>query len=181
LCCTLRGASPHARHAPAHHPRAQLCGLIAADEGRHEVAYQRIVEELAQRDPRGVVLALADMMKKQISMPAHNMDDGEHSERTGRSLFTDYAAVAERLKVYTAHDYADILDHLLTRWRIGSLAVGEVGQASEAQAWLMAQPTRVRRLADVADRRRRNATRPDAPPVAQDAQFSWIFNRAVAL
>ena len=78
---------------------AKLCGLIAADEGRHEVAYQRIVSELAQRDPAGVVLALAAMMRRTIVMPAHNMDDGQHVQRTGKSLFDDYADVADRLGV----------------------------------------------------------------------------------
>jgi acyl-[acyl-carrier-protein] desaturase len=156
---------------------AKLCGLIAADEGRHEVAYQRIVEELAVRDPKGVVLALAAMMHKQITMPAHNMDDGYHSERTGRSLFTDYAAVAERLGVYTANDYADIMQHVLTRWNIGGLAVGETGEAAEAQAWLMAQPARVRRLADIAARRRINTRA--TPPAS--SEFAWVFDRPVEL
>ena len=32
-------------------------------------------------------------------MPAHNMDDGQHAARTGKSLFDDYAAVADRLGV----------------------------------------------------------------------------------
>jgi acyl-[acyl-carrier-protein] desaturase len=158
---------------------AKLTGLIAADEGRHEVAYQRIVAELGDRDPHGVVLALADMMRKTIQMPAHNMDDGEHLDRTGRSLFTDYAAVAEKLGVYSAYDYADILEYLLQRWNIGSLRVGEAGSAADAQAWLMAQPQRVRRLAEIAERRRKNARAGQA--VTEAAQFSWIFNREVAL
>jgi acyl-[acyl-carrier-protein] desaturase len=33
------------------------------------------------------VLAFADMMKKQIVMPAHLMDDGEHEARNKRNLF----------------------------------------------------------------------------------------------
>lgn len=33
--------------------RAQMLGLIAADEGRHETAYQRIIEEILRRDPEG--------------------------------------------------------------------------------------------------------------------------------
>jgi hypothetical protein len=33
---------------------------------------------LAQRDPDGAMLAFADMMKKQIVMPAHLMDDCQH-------------------------------------------------------------------------------------------------------
>ena len=78
---------------------AKLCGLIAADEGRHEVAYQRIVDELAKRDPAGVVLALESMMRHTIVMPAHHMDDGQHRQHSSKSLFDDYAAVADRLGV----------------------------------------------------------------------------------
>ena len=29
---------------------ATICGLIAADEGRHEIAYQRIIDEVMKRD-----------------------------------------------------------------------------------------------------------------------------------
>ena len=74
---------------------AKICGIIAADEGRHEIAYQRIIDEVMKRDQDGAVLAFADMMKKQIVMPAHLMDDGEHRARTGRDLFSDFATVAE--------------------------------------------------------------------------------------
>lgn len=67
---------------------AKICGSIASDEGRHEIAYQRIVEKLYEKDPDGAVLAFADMMRKQIVMPAHLMDDGEHSiKNPGRNLF----------------------------------------------------------------------------------------------
>jgi hypothetical protein len=67
---------------------AKLCGSIASDEGRHEIAYQRIVEKLYELDPDGAVLAFADMMRKQIVMPAHLMDDGEHgANNSGRNLF----------------------------------------------------------------------------------------------
>ena len=67
---------------------AKLCGSIASDEGRHEIAYQRIVEKLYEVDPDGSVLAFADMMRKQIVMPAHLMDDGAHGElNSGRNLF----------------------------------------------------------------------------------------------
>lgn len=55
---------------------AKLCGLVAADEGRHEIAYSTIVGELFNRDPDGAMLAFADMMKKGIVMPAHFLDDG---------------------------------------------------------------------------------------------------------
>ena len=44
----------------------------------------------------GAINAFADMMRKQITMPAHMMDDGEHKGRTSRDLFSDYSAVTER-------------------------------------------------------------------------------------
>ena len=38
------------------------------------------------------MLAFADMMRKQIAMPAHLMDDGRHGEMNGgRNLFEDFA------------------------------------------------------------------------------------------
>ena len=36
------------------------------------------------RDPSGTMIAFADMMRKQIVMPAHLMDDLEHQGRNGR-------------------------------------------------------------------------------------------------
>ncbi|EFJ20421.1 hypothetical protein SELMODRAFT_418315 [Selaginella moellendorffii] len=62
-------------HAKEHgdHNLATVCGLIAADEKRHENAYTRIVEKLFEIDPEGTMLGLEDMMRKKISMPAHLM------------------------------------------------------------------------------------------------------------
>lgn len=47
----------------------------------------RIMDALFERDPNGSVLAFADMMKKQIVMPAHLMDDNQHQAKHGRNLF----------------------------------------------------------------------------------------------
>jgi acyl-[acyl-carrier-protein] desaturase len=69
------------------------------------------------------------------------------------------------------------MEHVLQRWGVGSLRVGETGEAAEAQQWLMAQPTRVRRLAEVASTRRARAARAEAPPLTQ--QVSWVFDRPV--
>jgi acyl-[acyl-carrier-protein] desaturase len=155
---------------------SKLCGLVAADEGRHEIAYQRIVDELFKRDPEGTLLAFADMMKKQIVMPAHLMDDGQHHGRTGRALFTDYSAVAERTGVYTPNDYVDIMEHLINRWDIASRKV--TGEAAQAQEFLMAQPERIRKLAAFAKRKKDAAT---AKGAVTHEHFSWIFGREVAL
>ncbi|XP_048572966.1 stearoyl-[acyl-carrier-protein] 9-desaturase 5, chloroplastic-like [Triticum urartu] len=56
---------------------AQICGTIAADERRHELAYTKIVEKLFEVDPDYTVLAFASIMKKKITMPAHLMYDGQ--------------------------------------------------------------------------------------------------------
>merc|ERR1719262_1059125 len=74
---------------------SQICIQIASDEQRHEIAYQKIVEEFFRRDPDGTMMAFADMMRKGIVMPAHMMCDGEHRDREGRSLFADFSSVAE--------------------------------------------------------------------------------------
>jgi acyl-[acyl-carrier-protein] desaturase len=92
-----------------------MCGQIAADEARHELAYTAIVAEIMRHDPDGALLAIEDMMKKGILMPAHYVDDGWHSEANqGQNLFTDYATVADALGVYTTHDYASIVEHLVS-------------------------------------------------------------------
>jgi hypothetical protein len=45
------------------------------------------MDKLFELDPNGSVLGFADMMRKQIVMPAHLMDDGQHLGKTGRNLF----------------------------------------------------------------------------------------------
>ena len=63
------------------------------------------------RDPSGTTLAFADMMKKQIVMPAHMMDDLVHKGRTGRNIFQDFSTVAESTGTYTAqvHQHSCLL------------------------------------------------------------------------
>jgi len=151
----------------------KICGTIAADEGRHEIAYQRIVDQLFERDEEGAMLAFADMMKKQIVMPAHMMNDNEHREKTGRDLFDDFSSVAERVGVYTAQDYADIMEHLIKRWDIENRNLS--GEAADAQEYLCKLPTRVRRLAE------RTSARKKKMQTSSSAEFSWIFNREVPL
>ena len=141
---------------------AQICGTIAADEKRHETAYTKIVEKLFEIDPDGTVLAFADMMRKKISMPAHLMYDGQDD-----SLFEHFSAVAQRLGVYTAKDYADILEFLVGRWNLEKL-VGLSGEGRKAQDYVCGLAPRIRKLEERAQGRAKPAT---AVP------FSWIFGR----
>lgn len=151
----------------------KICGAIAADESRHEIAYTRIVDELFRRDPEGAMLAFADMMRKQIIMPAHLMNDMEHATRNpGRKLFDDFSDVAEKLGVYNAEDYCAIMEHLVDRWEVKSQKVS--GEAAEAQEYLCKLPDRFRKLAE------RAATR-KAKVAQKPVSFSWIFNNELVL
>ncbi|KAI3675835.1 hypothetical protein L1987_85431 [Smallanthus sonchifolius] len=57
--------------------RVSICGIIASDEKRHKNAYIKIVEMLLEVDTPTTMLAIADMMKKGITMPAYLMNDGQ--------------------------------------------------------------------------------------------------------
>jgi acyl-[acyl-carrier-protein] desaturase len=157
----------------------RICGTIAADEGRHEIAYTKIVDQLFLRDEEGAMLAFADMMKKQIIMPAHLMNDNQHKANTGRDLFDDFSSVAENVGVYTAQDYADIMEHLIKRWDIEKRALS--GEAAEAQDYVCRLPTRVRRLAERSSARKKKNMMAEKAGQAGQAQFSWLFNREVNL
>ncbi|XP_060215897.1 stearoyl-[acyl-carrier-protein] 9-desaturase, chloroplastic [Lycium barbarum] len=145
---------------------AQICGTIAADEKRHETAYTKIVEKLFEIDPDGTVLAFADMMRKKISMPAHLMYDGRDD-----NLFDHFSAVAQRLGVYTASDYADILEFLVGRWKVSDLT-GLSGEGRKAQEYVCGLAPRIRRLEERAQGRAKQG--PIIP-------FSWIYDREVKL
>ncbi|KAL8051924.1 hypothetical protein ABFX02_06G179400 [Erythranthe guttata] len=157
-----------ARHAKTHGDSklAQICGTIAADEKRHETAYTKIVEKLFETDPDGTVLSLADMMRKKISMPAHLMYDGVDD-----NLFEHFSAVAQRLGVYTAKDYADILEFLVGRWEVEKLT-GLSGEGNKAQDYVCGLPARIRRLEE-----RAHARAKEVAPVP----CSWIFGREIKI
>ncbi|KAK6938312.1 Fatty acid desaturase, type 2 [Dillenia turbinata] len=147
---------------------AKICGSIASDERRHENAYSRIVEKLLEVDPNGAILAIADMMKKKITMPAHLMRDG-----VDPMLFEHFSAVAQRIGVYTASDYADILEFLVGRWRLEKME-GLNGEGRKAQDFVCGLSPRIRKLQERADERARKLQ-------PQGVKFSWIFNKELLL
>ncbi|KAL5992982.1 Stearoyl-[acyl-carrier-protein] 9-desaturase 6, chloroplastic [Asimina triloba] len=147
---------------------ARVCGTIASDEKRHENAYSKIVEKLLEVDPSSAMLAIEDMMRKKITMPAHLMHDGRDQR-----LFDHFSAVAQRLGVYTAKDYADILEFLVKRWRLEKLE-GLSGAGRRAQDFVCGLAPRIRKLQERADERARQM----AP---KHVRFSWIFDREVEL
>lgn len=145
---------------------AQICGIIASDEKRHENAYQKIVEKLFELDPNGTMLCFEDMMRKRISMPARLMYDG-----CDENLYDKYSLVTQRTGVYTARDYADILEHLIRRWKVDK-QVGLSSRGQQAQEYVCSLAARVRRVEE------RSASQAHKRP--RTASFSWIFNNEVA-
>ncbi|KAD4586307.1 hypothetical protein E3N88_23908 [Mikania micrantha] len=146
---------------------ARICGTIASDEKRHENAYVKIVEKLLEVDPTGAMMAIADMMKKKITMPAHLMYDGQDP-----SLFEHFAAVAQRLGIYTADDYADILEYLIGRWKLEKIEGGLTGEGRRAQDFVCGLAPRIRKLQERADERARKMQ-------PRGVKFSWLFNKEV--
>ncbi|KAJ4838048.1 Stearoyl-[acyl-carrier-protein] 9-desaturase 6, chloroplastic [Turnera subulata] len=147
---------------------ARICGTIASDERRHENAYAKIVEKLLEVDPNGGMLAVADMMRKKITMPAHLMHDGNDPH-----LFDHFSAVAQRLGVYTADDYADILQFLIERWGLQKLE-GLTGEGRRAQDFVCGLAPRIRRLQE------RTVEKAKLLEPLR-VRFSWVFNKEIAL
>ena len=144
---------------------AKVCGIIAADEGRHEMAYSRVVEKLFELDPNDTMLGFEDMMRKQIVMPAHLMYDGQNE-----NLWTDFSSVAEHTGVYTAFDYADIMEHMIKFLKIENMSF--TGDAQGAQEYVCKLPPRIRKLAERAAARAKKAGPRKGP-------ISWVHNREV--
>jgi len=92
-------------------------------------------------------------------------------------LFDDYAMVAQDLGVYTARDYAAIVQHLVDRWQLGSIT-GLSGEAAQAQEFLLGHAQKIQRLADIAERRKASRTGKGVPTAKT---FSWIFHDKVHL
>ena len=141
-----------------------ICALIAGDEGRHEKAYTSFVGKIIELDPSSIVLAFRDMMQEQIVMPAHLMTDGRNP-----NLFKHFSLVAQRIGVYTAADYTEIMEHLLRSWEIETLT-GLSPEAAQAQDYLCRLPTRYKKL---------NERLKSRLTVSSPLSFSWIQNRAV--
>jgi acyl-[acyl-carrier-protein] desaturase len=147
----------------------RICAKISGDEGRHELAYQKFSEEILKRDPDGLIGVFGDMMRQQISMPAEQMTDGKNP-----NLYTDFSAIAQRTGVYTAIDYADIIDHLVKRWDIANIE-GLSGETEKEREYICRLPERYRKLAERSANKKKKVTEDEVPMVA----FDWVFGRAV--
>jgi acyl-[acyl-carrier-protein] desaturase len=123
---------------------SKMCGVIASDEARHAKAYKYFISKIFEVDPNEAMLAFEDMMRKKIVMPAHFLR--EVGLKVGQT-FGHFTDAAQRLGIYTAVDYVDILKELIEDWHIES--VTELSESGEkARDYIMQLPARLLRVAE---------------------------------
>lgn len=137
----------------------KMCGLIAADEARHERVYRAMMAAILERHPDGALDALRDTLGR-VAMPAKNMSDG-----VSRRLFQQFADVGRRIGVYDLNDYADNVEGFISYLGLGTLS-GLSGEAARQQDEICAMPAWYRKKSEVLDRAR-----------ARPMPFQWIHGR----
>ncbi|MFM2214318.1 MAG: hypothetical protein RL427_1581 [Bacteroidota bacterium] len=137
---------------------SKICKIIAGDEMRHHLAYSEFVNRIFKIDASEMLLAFEYMMKKKITMPANLIR--ESGESIGMA-FEKFSESAQRIGVYTALDYVDILDKLNVKWEIDKL-VNLTDEAEKARDYLLKLPARMTRVAE----------RMVVP--AEEKLFSWV-------
>ena len=137
---------------------SKMCGVIAADEARHAKAYKDFISRVFEVDANEAMLAFEDMMRQKIVMPAHFLR--EVGLQMGQT-FGHFTDAAQRLGVYTAVDYVQIMKQLIEDWQIEKLRdLNEAGE--KARDYVMNLPDRLLRVAD----RMKNPS--------LEYKFSWI-------
>ena len=123
---------------------SKMCRLIAGDEMRHHLAYSEFVDRIFKVDPSEMMLAFQHMMKLKITMPAHFLRE---SGQKISDAFEQFSDSAQRIGVYTAQDYVDILRKLIEKWQIDKIT-GLTAEAEKARDFLMKLPDRMARISE---------------------------------
>ena len=137
---------------------SKMCGVIASDEARHAKAYKDFMSKIFEVDPSEAMIAFEDMMRNKIVMPAHFLR--EVGLKIGQT-FGHFTDAAQRLGVYTALDYVDIMNQLIVEWNLDGLKdLNEAGE--KARDYVIQLPSRLLRIAE----RMKNPS--------LEYKFSWI-------
>jgi acyl-[acyl-carrier-protein] desaturase len=123
---------------------SKMCKMIAGDEMRHHHAYSEFVNRIFQVDPSEMMIAFQFMMKQKIVMPAHFLRE---SGQKISSAFEQFSDSAQRIGVYTAADYIDIMQKLMDKWEIDKIT-GLTDEAEKARDYLMKLPARMARISE---------------------------------
>jgi acyl-[acyl-carrier-protein] desaturase len=141
---------------------SRICKTIAGDEARHEKAYKSFMSKIFEIDPNGGLKAFEQMMRKQIVMPAILMEEGAKDP----NIFTDFSAITQKIGVYTTWDYASIIDHLVSLWKIESLTGLKDGM-TKAQDYLCTLAARYQKIAE-------------RMKIPEDINLNWLSNKKLA-
>jgi acyl-[acyl-carrier-protein] desaturase len=123
---------------------SKMCKMVAGDEMRHHHAYSHFVTEIFKLDPSEMMLAFQYMMKAKIVMPAHFLRE---SGQKVSSAFEAFSDSAQRIGVYTANDYVDIMQKLIEKWEIEKIT-GLNDEAEKARDYLMKLPARMAKVSE---------------------------------
>ncbi len=142
---------------------AEMCVRISGDEVRHERAYKLFFGKIIESDPSGALQAFETMMRKKVIMPAQEMEDGKVD------LFAQHVSIAQRMKIYTTRDYADVIEHFIEFWNIPRLTHLSP-EGAKAQEYLCGLHERYLHRADRIESR--IAKQPKTP-------CPWLFDRPI--
>lgn len=123
---------------------SKLCKMIAGDEMRHHHAYSEFVNQIFKVDPSEMMLAFQYMMKQKIVMPAVFLRESGEKISTA---FEEFSNSAQKLGVYTAADYVDILKKLTEKWEIDKIT-NLSAEAEKARDYLMRLPERMAKISE---------------------------------
>ncbi|MCV2485580.1 acyl-ACP desaturase [Flavobacterium sp. SH_e] len=123
---------------------SKMCKMIAGDEMRHHHAYSEFVTRIFQVDPSEMMLAFQYMMKQKIVMPAHFLRESGQKISTAFEQFSDSA---QRIGVYTANDYVEIMQKLINKWEIDKIS-NLSDEAEKARDYLMKLPARMAKISE---------------------------------
>ncbi len=122
----------------------KMCNMIAGDEMRHHNAYSEFVKQIFNVDPSNMMVAFSDMMRNKIVMPAGFLRE---SGNKISSAFEQFSDSAQRIGVYTAQDYVDIMQKLIDKWEIDKF-MNLTDEAEKARDYLMKLPARMARVSE---------------------------------
>ena len=123
---------------------SKLCKMIAGDEMRHHHAYSEFVNQIFKVDPSEMMLSFQYMMKQKIVMPAVFLRESGEKISTA---FEEFSNSAQKLGVYTATDYVDILKKLTEKWEIDKIT-NLTAEAEKARDYLMRLPERMAKISE---------------------------------
>jgi acyl-[acyl-carrier-protein] desaturase len=91
-----------------------------------------------------MMLAFQYMMKQKIVMPAQFL---RQSGDKISSAFEQFSDSAQRIGVYTATDYIDIMQKLINKWEIDKMS-NLTDEAEKARDFLMKLPGRMAKISE---------------------------------